>query len=192
MTMLAGMVGAPWLVAATVRSINHVQALAEKEEVTVHGHVHEHIRGVRETRWTGFTIHLLILCALFFLMPAVKLVPMPVLHGVFLFMGIASLNGNSFIERFKLFFQEPALYPPTHYIRNVPTTYIMQFTAWQVAGFVVLYVVKSLPYVAVGFPCVIMLFIPLRLKVLPKYIPMKFIEILDSHGDDEHDDDEVQ
>ena len=40
-------------------SINHVQALASKEEVVVHGHVHEHIRHVHETRCTGFFIHLL-------------------------------------------------------------------------------------------------------------------------------------
>jgi mannitol/fructose-specific phosphotransferase system IIA component (Ntr-type) len=193
MTFAASIVGAPWLVAATVRSINHVQALASKEEVVVHGHVHEHIRHVHETRCTGFFIHLLMLLALFVAMPAVKLVTMPVLHGIFLFMGIASLTGNSFVDRFKLFFVEPALYPPTHFIRTVPIPHIFRFTGFQLMGFIVLYVVKSIKEIAIAFPLVILLLAPFRLKIMPKYIEQKWLDVLDEEEDDDGNaDNEVQ
>ena len=193
MTFAASVVGAPWLVAATVRSINHVQALASKEEVVVHGHVHEHIRHVHETRCTGFFIHFLMLIALFVAMPLVKLVTMPVLHGIFLFMGIASLTGNSFIDRFKLFFVEPALYPPTHFIRTVPILHIFRFTGFQLLGFIVLYVVKSIKQIAIAFPLVILLLAPFRLKIMPKFIGQNWLNVLDEEEDDDDNrDNEVQ
>ena len=51
----------PWLVAATVRSLNHVRSLATMETVVdSSGESHERVLHVRETRVTGLAIHLLI------------------------------------------------------------------------------------------------------------------------------------
>ena len=72
MIAVNSMFGLPFLVAATVRSQNHVHALAEKDS---HGRIQE----VQETRLTHLMIHLLILAALFAL-DALKLIPMPVLY----------------------------------------------------------------------------------------------------------------
>jgi len=69
------MLGFPWLVAATVRSLNHLHALAEK---TPDGK----IVSVMETRLTGLFIHLLCLASLFAL-NVLKLIPVPVLYGKF-------------------------------------------------------------------------------------------------------------
>ena len=38
-------------------------------------------------------------------------IPVPVLYGVFLYMGIASLSGNQFFERILLLGMQPSLYP---------------------------------------------------------------------------------
>ena len=44
--------------------------------------------------WTGFAIHCLVLGAVF--MPGLlKKIPMPVIFGLFLYMGIASMSGNT-------------------------------------------------------------------------------------------------
>lgn len=64
--------GLPWLVAATVRSLNHVHALAEK---TPDGK----IQSVQETRLTHLCIH--VLCtATIFALGVLQLIPMPVLY----------------------------------------------------------------------------------------------------------------
>ncbi len=88
--------GLPWLVAATVRSLNHLRSLATVEEVVAkNGDTHERIIHVRETRVTGLAIHLLIGLSIL-LLPLLKMVPMAVLYGLFLFMGVVSMAGNQF------------------------------------------------------------------------------------------------
>jgi hypothetical protein len=59
MIAVNSMLGLPWLVAATVRSLNHLHALAEKSPDG------KTIYSVMETRLTGLFAHVLILCSLF-------------------------------------------------------------------------------------------------------------------------------
>jgi HCO3- transporter family len=65
--------GLPWLVAATVRSLNHLHALAEKSP---DGKL---IYSVHETRLTALFAHIFILGSLFVL-EVIRLVPVPVLY----------------------------------------------------------------------------------------------------------------
>ena len=58
----------------------HVQAMSER---TKDGEV----IAVQESRLTGFFTHVLVLVSLGFLW-LIKLIPLPVLYGVFLFMGL--------------------------------------------------------------------------------------------------------
>jgi solute carrier family 4 anion exchanger 2 len=51
--------------------------------------------------------------------PLLRLVPMSVLFGVFLYMGISSTNGIQFFERFKLFFMPVKHHPQAAYVRRV-------------------------------------------------------------------------
>ncbi|MCH7988859.1 MAG: PTS sugar transporter subunit IIA, partial [Planctomycetes bacterium] len=135
--------GLPWLVAATVRSLNHVRSLATVEEVvSPNGETRDRVIHVRENRLTGLTIHLLIGLSLLML-PLLKTIPMAVLYGLFLFMGVVSMSGNQFFERLSLWLKDPALYPVTHYIRRVPRWTIHAFTLLQVACLGVLWFVKS-------------------------------------------------
>ena len=66
-------------------------------------------------------------------------IPMSVVFGLFLFMGIASLRGNQFVDRLKLWATDPTLYPPTHYVRRVPRTVLHSYTLIQVACLIVLW-----------------------------------------------------
>ncbi|MCB9940238.1 MAG: PTS sugar transporter subunit IIA [Planctomycetaceae bacterium] len=159
--------GLPWLVAATVRSLAHVRGLATLEEViTPDGATSERVTHVEETRVTGLAIHLLIAVSLL-LLPALKVVPMSVLYGIFLFMGVVSLAGNQFFERITLWVMDPDLYPRTHYIRQSPVHVIHKFTFIQLACLGVLCAVTLSSYelLRLSFPLFIAMLIPARFFV---------------------------
>ena len=161
---LCSLFGLPWLVAATVRSLNHVRSLATTEEVVSgSGERRDRILHVRENRVTGLAIHLMIGASLL-LLPLLKTVPMAVLYGLFLFMGIVSMRGNQFFERLSLWVMEPSLYPGTHYIRRVPNWMIHIFTAIQLACLVVLWLVKE-SRLGILFPLFIAMLVPLRFSL---------------------------
>lgn len=160
---VCSLIGLPWCVAATVRSLNHVRALAKVEEVDQEGLVaaHERTVGVIETRVTGLSVHLLIGGSLL-LLPLLAQVPMSVLFGLFLFMGVASLRGNQFWERLQLLITDPRMYPPTSFIRAVPTPQIHKYTAIQASSLAVLWFVKASP-AGILFPLFIALLVPVRM-----------------------------
>jgi len=53
--------------------------------------------------------------------PLLRLIPMSILFGVFLYMGISSTNGIQFFERLKLFFMPVKHYPQAAYVRKKST-----------------------------------------------------------------------
>ena len=76
----------------------HVSAMSEK---TKDGEV----ISVQESRLTGFLTHVLVLASLMAL-STIKLIPLPVLYGVFLFMGLVALPAQQFWQRILLFFMQ--------------------------------------------------------------------------------------
>jgi len=167
------LLGLPWLVAATVRSINHVQAMAEKDK-------DGKITSVQQTRLTHLFIHVLVLVAIF-AMQAVRQIPVPVLYGVFLYMGIASLNGNQFFERILLLGMQPSLYPEKPYTNQetISRRKLHMYTGLQLALFVLLYLIKAIKAVAIAFPLVIAACIPIRLYLLPRLFSKEELHALD-------------
>jgi len=162
LTGICSIFGFPWLVAATVRSLNHVRSLAEREVVVKpDGYKHERVLQVRENRITGLVTGLLIGGTLLFL-PLMELVPLAVLYGLFLFMGVVSLVSNQFFERLSLWLIDPALYPSAHYLRRVPIGTIHKFTLLQLISLAVLWVVKA-SFLGLLFPLFIAGLIPVRL-----------------------------
>uniref|UniRef100_A0A5F9DMV4 Anion exchange protein n=1 Tax=Oryctolagus cuniculus TaxID=9986 RepID=A0A5F9DMV4_RABIT len=81
----------PWYVAATVISIAHIDSLKMETETSAPGEQPKFL-GVREQRVTGTLVFILTGLSVF-MAPILKFIPMPVLYGVFLYMGVASLNG---------------------------------------------------------------------------------------------------
>lgn len=173
-------IGLPWVVAATVRSLNHVRSLA-----TVRHHARgEHIISVMENRLTPLVVHLLLGGSLLFL-GLLREIPMSVVFGLFLFMGIASLRGNPFVDRLKLWVTHPTLYPPTHYIRRVSRTVLHSFTLIQVACLSLLWLVKGLTY-GVLFPLCIALLVPIR-RGLQRVFSQKDLAFLDADENPEEE-----
>ncbi len=178
--------GLPWLVAATVRSLNHVRSLATvEEEVSPSGETRDRIIHVRENRLTPLAIHILIGASLF-LIPLLKMIPMAVLYGVFLYMGIVSMSGNQFFERLALWVKDPALYPATHYMRRVPRKVIHIFTLLQLVCLAVLWVVKS-SVLGILFPIFIAFLVPVRI-LAGKYFSAEHLTALDAEEEPEEEE----
>jgi hypothetical protein len=168
--------GLPWIVAATVHALNHVKSLATTRPVDLGGTTAEQIVHVRENRVSPLMIHVLIAGSILIL-PLFKLIPMAVLFGLFLYMGFATLGGNSFFERVRLWVTDPKLYPKTHYARSVPHRVIHLFTLVQLGGLVALWLLKT-SSLGILFPILIALLVPLRL-LMNRYFAANHLEALD-------------
>ena len=175
------LVGWPWMVAATVRSLAHVRALADVEEVaTSRGVSREQIIHVRENRVTGIVIHLLIGLTLLAL-PLLEYVPMAALYGIFLFMGVTSLRGVQFMERLTLWIMDSAMYPVNHYTRRVPIRTMHLFTLVQLICLAVLCFlnVSDSELLRIVFPVFIALLVPFR-AILGRFFDDKHLAFLDA------------
>ncbi|KFW02280.1 Electrogenic sodium bicarbonate cotransporter 4, partial [Fulmarus glacialis] len=151
--------GLPWYVAATVISIAHIDSLKMETETSAPGEQPQFL-GVREQRVTGIIVFVLTGISVF-LAPILKYIPMPVLYGVFLYMGVASLNGIQFWERCKLFLM-PAKHQPDYvFLRHVPLRRIHLFTLVQIVCLAVLWILKS-TVAAIIFPVMILALILVR------------------------------
>ncbi|KAK2513076.1 hypothetical protein Q9233_015706 [Columba guinea] len=151
--------GLPWYVAATVISIAHIDSLKMETETSAPGEQPQFL-GVREQRVTGIIVFVLTGISVF-LAPILKYIPMPVLYGVFLYMGVASLNGIQFWERCKLFLM-PAKHQPDYvFLRHVPLRRIHLFTLVQIICLAVLWILKS-TVAAIIFPVMILALILVR------------------------------
>jgi len=170
MVFLCGLFGLPVAHASLPHSLYHVRALANKEQhppqppaqldYTVT------IKRVTETRVSGLLINGLILATIPAL-PLLDTVPLPVVYGLFFFMGYSALINNPMIVRMTYALYEPALFPPTHLFRKVEPAYIHLYTGIQVFCLGCIWLVKKIDATAAYFPFVIIAMIPLRMYVLP-------------------------
>lgn len=114
---ICSIMGLPWFVAATVLSINHVNSLKLESECAAPGEKPQFL-GVREQRVTHILIFLTIGLSVF-LTPMLGHIPMPVLFGVFLYMGVASLKGLQFFDRILIMFMPNKYQPDYMFLRQV-------------------------------------------------------------------------
>ncbi|XP_057687395.1 electrogenic sodium bicarbonate cotransporter 4 isoform X1 [Corythoichthys intestinalis] len=158
--------GLPWYVAATVISIAHIDSLKMESESSAPGEQPQFL-GVREQRVTGILVFVLTGVSIF-LAPILKFIPMPVLYGVFLYMGVASLSGIQFWDRIKLYMMPSKHQPDLSYLRHVPLRRVHLFTLVQIVCLAVLWILKS-TFLAIIFPVMI-----LGLMVVRKMLDMVF------------------
>ncbi|XP_049301397.1 sodium-driven chloride bicarbonate exchanger isoform X1 [Anopheles funestus] len=168
--------GLPWFVAATVLSINHVNSLKKESETAAPGEKPQFI-GVREQRVTHILIFLMIGCSVL-LTPLLSHIPMPVLYGVFLYMGVSALKGLQFFDRLLIMLM-PAKYQPDYmFLRQVPIRRVHLFTIIQLACFAVLWLIKSFSITSILFPLMLVVMIGVR-KSLDYFFTKRELKILD-------------
>ncbi|KAJ4941581.1 hypothetical protein JOQ06_011460 [Pogonophryne albipinna] len=141
--------GLPWYVAATVISIAHIDSLKMESASSAPGEQPQFL-GVREQRMTGILVFCLTGVSIF-LAPVLKYIPMPVLYGVFLYMGVASLSGIQFWDRIKLYMMPSKHQPDFPFLRHVPLRKVHLFTLVQILCLAVLWTLKS-TFLAIIFP----------------------------------------
>ncbi|XP_015035788.2 sodium bicarbonate cotransporter 3 isoform X14 [Drosophila pseudoobscura] len=173
---ICSVMGLPWFVAATVLSINHVNSLKLESECSAPGEKPQFL-GVREQRVTHIMIFLTIGVSVL-LTPLLGHIPMPVLFGVFLYMGVASLKGLQFFDRILIMFM-PAKYQPDYmFLRQVPIKRVHLFTVIQLACLIILWLIKSFSQTSILFPLMLVVMIGIR-KALDLVFTRRELKILD-------------
>ncbi|KAF1495113.1 Sodium bicarbonate cotransporter 3, partial [Megadyptes antipodes antipodes] len=156
---ICSIMGLPWFVAATVLSISHVNSLKVESECSAPGEQPKFL-GIREQRVTGLMIFVLMGLSVF-MTSVLKFIPMPVLYGVFLYMGVSSLKGIQFFDRIKLFGMPAKHQPDLIYLRYVPLWKVHIFTVVQLTCLVLLWVIKT-SAAAVVFPMMVLALVFIR------------------------------
>ncbi|XP_056654178.1 electroneutral sodium bicarbonate exchanger 1 isoform X2 [Monodelphis domestica] len=156
---VCSVMGLPWFVAATVLSITHVNSLKLESECSAPGEQPKFL-GIREQRVTGLMIFVLMGCSVF-MTAVLKFIPMPVLYGVFLYMGVSSLRGIQFFDRLKLFGMPAKHQPDFIYLRHVPLRKVHLFTLIQLTCLVLLWAIKASP-AAIIFPMMVLALVFVR------------------------------
>jgi hypothetical protein len=119
-------------------------------------------------------------------MPLLKMIPTSVLWGYFAFMAIESLPGNQFWERILLILTAPSrrykVLQQSHasFVETVPFKTIASFTVFQTCYLLVCFGVTWIPIAGVLFPLLIMLLVPARQYVLPKFFKGAHLQELDA------------
>uniref|UniRef100_A0A3P9IEB2 Anion exchange protein n=1 Tax=Oryzias latipes TaxID=8090 RepID=A0A3P9IEB2_ORYLA len=157
--IVCSFMGLPWYVAATVISIAHIDSLRMETQTSAPGEQPKFL-GVREQRVTGICVFLLTGLSVF-MAPILKFIPMPVLYGVFLYMGVASLKGVQFMDRLQLLLMPAKHQPDLIYLRHVPQRRIHLFTFIQALCLALLWILKS-TVAAIVFPVMILALVAVR------------------------------
>ena len=184
--------------AAPVRTLAHWASLCVYSNSFIPGEKPKLVY-VKEQRVTAFLVHLAILVCLkakFVL----KLIPIPVLFGIFLYFGIVSLSGTQLFERIKFIFTPFKYCPNIPYAKGVSFVLAKKkyrnhvlnlfkisfkqvrpskrnlFTLFQIAGVAILLAFKSYAFISYFFPVILVLLVPFRRFVLPKIFTSKELE----------------
>ncbi|XP_048835218.1 anion exchange protein 3-like isoform X3 [Brienomyrus brachyistius] len=169
--------GLPWLTATTVRSVTHVNALTVMSKATAPGE-QPMIQEVKDQRITGMMVSLLIGMSIV-MKNVLRHIPLAVLFGIFLYMGITSLTGIQLYERIMLMVT-PAKHHPDHiYVTKVKTWRMNMFTVIQLMCIALLWVVKS-TVASLAFPFVLIMTVPLRRLILTRVFEERELKALDS------------
>ncbi|KAI5078827.1 hypothetical protein GOP47_0006880 [Adiantum capillus-veneris] len=119
-------------------------------------------------------------------MPILKKIPTSVLWGYFAFMAIDSLPGNQFWERLLLLLTGASrrykAFEQSHasFLEAVPFKTIALFTSLQLVYLLACFSITWIPVAGVLFPLLIMLLVPARQYVLPKFFKGQHLQELDA------------
>uniref|UniRef100_A0A4W3HQI4 Anion exchange protein n=1 Tax=Callorhinchus milii TaxID=7868 RepID=A0A4W3HQI4_CALMI len=174
---ISAMFGLPWLSATTVRSITHCNALTVMSKSVAPGEKPQ-IQEVKEQRVTGILVAILVGLSIV-IGPILSKIPLAVLFGIFLYMGVTSLNGIQLFDRILLLLVPPKYHPDCAYIRKVKTWRMHVFTFIQIIFLAILWAV-NLTKASLAFPFVLIMTVPIRYFVLNKIFTPIELNSLDS------------
>ncbi|XP_051538310.1 anion exchange protein 2b isoform X1 [Myxocyprinus asiaticus] len=169
--------GLPWMAAATVRSVTHVNALTVMSKAVAPGDK-PRIQEVKEQRVTGLLVAILVGLSIV-IGDLLRQIPIAVLFGIFLYMGVMSLNGIQMTERILLLLMPPKYHPDHTYVRKVRTLRMHLFTAVQIVCLAVLWAVMS-TMASLAFPFFLIMTVPVKMFLLPRIFSAREMQCLDA------------
>ncbi|KAM3923757.1 band 3 anion transport protein isoform 2-T2 [Leptodactylus fuscus] len=172
---ICALFGMPWLSATTVRTVSHANALT----VMSKGGKPE-IERVIEQRISGLLVAVLVGVSIL-MEPVLSLIPLAVLFGIFLYMGVTSLNGIQLFDRVLLTLKPPKYHPKEPYVTRVKTWRMHVFTLIQVICLAALFVIMFTP-ASLALPFVLILTVPVRIYILPRIFTSLELKCLDADG----------
>jgi hypothetical protein len=197
-TTITSLLGMPWMVAATVRSLAHLRSLKEYKTVAatpattlaeepassdVGAATQLEFTGVVEQRVSGLAIHTLIGAGLLYCRPLLRQIPVSVLTGLFLYLGVSSIGTTEFYQRSLLFLTNPADAPRSSWLSVAGLKKTKLFTAVQLALLGSMWWLKGTA-LGVFFPVLIGLLAPVRIALEKLNIfSKKELEVLDGELD---------
>ncbi|XP_034870186.1 anion exchange protein 4 isoform X3 [Mirounga leonina] len=170
--LLTSVLGLPWYVSATVISLAHMDSLRRESRACALGEPRSFL-GIREQRLTGLVVFILTGTSIF-LAPVLKFIPMPVLYGIFLYMGVAAISSIQFTKRVQLLLMPAKHQPDLLLLRHVPLSRVHLFTAIQLACLGLLWIIKSTP-AAIIFPLMLLGLVGVRKALERVFSPQELL-----------------
>ena len=140
--------------------------------------VSEEFADVIETRLTGFVIHAAILFSLF-LLPFLGNIPIPVISGIFLYLGKKMMKGNLFLERLGNIIIEKRLLPKSNIFNQLPTPTVLKYLCVQFLMLALIWVMKQNKNFSLFFPSCIGFLMIVRSYVMPNFFSLTELQLLD-------------
>ena len=112
------------------------------------------------------------------LLHVLGLMPKALFSGIFLVVGWASIEGNPILHRTLFLLRDPGLTPRAHPLRALRRSTIVRFVAIQWAFFAAI-VAVSYTLAGIAFPLIIIMLVPVRHFVLPRWFTADELGMLD-------------
>jgi hypothetical protein len=117
------------------------------------------------------------------LLVVLGLIPRGVLAGLFFVMGVQALEANGITAKLLFLLRDAAL-PPSHRAASFPLKNLRRRAVWgfviiELAAFGAAFAITQ-TVAAAGFPVIILLLIPLRAVILPRFFTTRELAVLDA------------
>lgn len=112
------------------------------------------------------------------LLIVLHLIPQGVLAGLFFVMGVQALEGNGMTLKIFFLLRDASLTPSNEPMKRISRKKVYYFVAIQLIGFGATFAITQ-TIAAVGFPVFILLLIPIRTYLMPKWFSEEELKILD-------------
>jgi hypothetical protein len=187
-TGVAGLLGIPFPNGLIPQAPFHTDSLCvtkviadPNEEGANKGHVITKVDHVVEQRFSNLAQGLLTLGTMTGpLLVVLHLIPQGVLAGLFFVMGVQALEGNGITLKILFLLKDRSLTPGSEPLKRIKRRLaIWAFVAIQLIGFGATFAITQ-TIAAVGFPIIILLLIPFRTWVLPRWFLDEELRILDA------------
>ena len=186
-TGIAGILGIPFPNGLIPQAPFHTQALcvtrtiSDSDDETNKGHTRKVTDHVVEQRVSNLAQGLLTLGTMTGpLLIVIHLIPQAVLAGLFFVMGIQALEANGITTKLLFLAKDKHLTPRSNPLTRVERrSAVWGFVALELVGFGATFAITQ-TVAAIGFPVFILLYIPLRTFVLPRWFSAEELNLLDA------------